>query len=80
MYIHIQAATKSRLGEIIAMRITIFNKWTEAMDILLTIAASDLYKFVEVDRLDSQAHVQVNGQQQVAYCSSNMYLLICIDY
>lgn len=66
MYINVAADKRLRLGEIVALRVTIFNNWSDEMDILITIPASEKYKFVQVERSQASEAGKVDGEHQVS--------------
>lgn len=66
MYIHVAADKRLRLGEIMALRVTIFNNWSDEMDILITIPGSEKYKFVQVERSQGSEAAKVDGEHQVS--------------
>ena len=49
MYITIQGPNYAKVGEHISLRISVFNFWDEAMDVLITLPGSDDYQFVELN-------------------------------
>lgn len=65
IFLILKAQDKLRLGEIISLRVLVTNKWTEPVDALISIPASDDYEFVEIDREDGSTSHSVSGEHQV---------------
>ncbi|KAF6025141.1 Tep6 [Bugula neritina] len=65
IFIKVGGQTKVRLGEILSLEILISNKWSEPVDALLSIPASDDYSFVQIDREDGSLGSPVSGEQQI---------------
>jgi len=87
IFIKVGGQTKVRLGEILSLEILISNKWSEPVDALLSIPASDDYSFVQIDREDGSLGSPVSGEQQVpanVYLSTHLaysfgyYILFCL--
>lgn len=57
---------KIRLGEVLSLQMLLENKWTEPLDSLISIPASDDYEFVEIDREDGSTSHTVSGEHQVS--------------
>lgn len=76
MYIHVAGPKSMRLGEVVSLRVTIFNRWTEEMDILISVKGSPDYNFMEIDRLASAVTgaEPVKGDHQVE--TTSMYSIL----
>lgn len=63
MYINVQGTKNMRLGEIVSMRVTVFNLCSEEMDVLVSVKSSKNYDFVDINA-DATAN-STSGDLQV---------------
>lgn len=73
MYIIVQGQNAIRFGEICTIKIMVANMWSEPIDVLLSIPASDKYEFMQIDRLDGANAYSVPGEQQVSTIINTLY-------
>lgn len=67
VFMRVQNQNILKLGETLILRIMITNKWTEEVDVLISIPASSDYKFVEIDKENGAEGSTVDGAQQVKF-------------
>ena len=75
MYINVAAAKKMRLGEILSLRVTIFNLWSQQMDVLISVKGSSDYNFIQINRDGGDTDTAVPGEQQVSELTSAVIAL-----
>lgn len=67
-----------RLGEILIVNIHVKHFYTEAIDVLISIPASDDYSVIEIDRDRALSSLPVQGEHQVCI-RTNLIQFACIS-
>ena len=64
-FLLVSGKDKIVLGEILSLALIVSNKWTQPIDALISISASEDYQFVQVERDQASQTKSVQGEHQV---------------